>query len=168
MAEEVCFIHMSFWVAKEAWGVILPFIRGSNHDRRNCMPVVARSFVSYFAAFSPEGDNRFNVLPYAAPKPWKWIFDGSQGSLWENQKKWSKYARHSFYNTCWKKIKCVLEERSVWALLATGLSGFLLPDGKATPHPFPAACGVAAVTHPSLQCARCFQSLISLLLLLGG
>ena len=60
--------------------------------------------------------------------------------------------RISSYNTL-KKIKCVLEERFVWAFHATGLSGFLLPKEKALLLPSTPFTS-AAVIHPSLQYAR--------------
>lgn len=46
------------------------FISGSNREWGNEL-MVPGGFANYFAAFSPECDNIFNVLPLAAQKPWK-------------------------------------------------------------------------------------------------
>lgn len=69
----------------------------------------------------------------------------------ENQEKLSKYDMNSSDNTSLKKSKCVLEEGFVWAFLTTGVSGCLLPRGKARPLPSPLRCFLAVI----LQVCRC-------------
>ena len=83
----------------------------------------------------------------------------------ENQEKLSKYDMNSSDNMSLKKSKCVLGERFVWAFLSTGMSGCLLPRGKARPLLSPVRCFLAITlqvcrmptvsNHNLLSCCHC-------------
>lgn len=150
---EVCFPACSL-VVREERAVILHSSVQVTGTWEITWQMVACSSVSCFAAFSPERDNILNVTMLCLllhKSPGKEFLKAQNKPYEENQEKFSKYDMNSSDNTSLKKSKCVLEEGFVWAFLTTGVSGCLLPRGKARPLPSPLRCFLAVI----LQVCRC-------------